>query len=129
MLGYTEEEMLGRKVYDFVEEDLREMAKTNFKQRKQGDSARYDFRFRRKDGQYIWAILSLRPIFDEDGGFQGVLGLLVNITERKNSEEVLLLHKNWTGQLNSELHARTKELKNANRVLYAFNYAATEDLK
>ena len=129
MLGYTEEEMLGRKVYDFVEDDLREMAKTSFQQRRLGDSARMDFRFRRKDGHLIWAMLSLSPIFDENGGFQGVLGLAVDITDRKSSEEVLSIHKNWTGQLNSELHARTKELKNANRVLDAFIYAALNDLK
>jgi PAS domain S-box-containing protein len=48
-----------------------------------------DYRLRRKDGEYRWAIDSAVPRFGESGEFMGYIGSVVDITERKQMEEAL----------------------------------------
>ncbi|GAB4513344.1 MAG: hypothetical protein Kow0047_24920 [Anaerolineae bacterium] len=87
MLGYTREEMLGRPVYDFMEEDVRPDAEAQFYRRSQGESEQHEFRFRRKDGAPLWAIVSATPLFDAQGRFIGALGLITDITPRRQMEQ------------------------------------------
>lgn len=46
-----------------------------------------DFRLRRTDGQYRWALSSGRPRFNPDGTFAGFIGSVIDIHERKQSAE------------------------------------------
>jgi PAS domain S-box-containing protein len=48
-----------------------------------------DYRLRRRDGVYRWALDSGRPRFDENGEFLGHIGSIIDITERKQAEETL----------------------------------------
>ena len=50
MLGYTVEEILGRPVTDFMEEEWRAVTEENLKRRQQGIVEHRDFKYRRKDG-------------------------------------------------------------------------------
>ena len=89
MLDYTVEEMVGKYAFDFVLEktdgDLRDIKK----RRKSGVSEQYDAKLRRKDGTYVWVLISAAPIHDEDGEYSGSLAMITNITERKRDEEQL----------------------------------------
>ncbi len=49
----------------------------------------HDSRFRRADGQELWAIVSESPYMDEQGTVVGILGMLTDITDRKRAEEDL----------------------------------------
>lgn len=49
----------------------------------------YEYRFRAKDGKYVWMHDSLRLIRDADGNPVEVVGSLTNITDRKLMEEAL----------------------------------------
>ena len=89
MLGYTEAEMIGTPLLDFMDEEGKAIAQAKLKDRRQGISEQHDFRFRRKDGTYLWAIVSTDPIFDDDGRYEGVLGMITDITTRKKAEETL----------------------------------------
>ncbi len=89
MLGYTEAEMIGAPLLDFIDEEGEAVARAKLQDRRRGISEQHDFRFRRKDGTDLWAIVSTHPIFDENGRYDGVLGMVTDITERKQSEEVL----------------------------------------
>jgi two-component system, NtrC family, sensor kinase len=89
MLGYTVEEMLGRSLFDFIDEESRMIAATYVERRRQGIPERHDFKFRRKDGSNLWAIVSARPILDAAGQFVGVLRMITDISDRKRAEEVL----------------------------------------
>ncbi len=48
-----------------------------------------EYRLRRHDGQYRWVVDWGRPFKDLDGNFAGYIGAVVDITERKITEEAL----------------------------------------
>jgi diguanylate cyclase (GGDEF)-like protein/PAS domain S-box-containing protein len=89
MLGYSPEGMLGRPLFDFMDAAACVEAKYYFERRKQGIKEQHDFRFSRQDGSELWAIISTNPMLGENGEFFGVLGMLTDITERKQVEEAL----------------------------------------
>src|SRR5262245_50045625 len=45
-----------------------------------------EYRLRRQDGGYHWVMDSGRPRFDDDGAFLGYVGIVIDITERKQKE-------------------------------------------
>jgi len=62
-----------------------------------------DFMFLRKDGTVLWAIVSTVPIFDKEGQYAGAVGMVTDITRRKDAEEqlrYLSLHDPLTGLYN-----------------------------
>ncbi len=89
MLGYTAEEMLGRPMYDFMDELARETARANVRRREQGISEQHDFRLRRKDGSDQWTAMSTSAAFDDAGHYAGALAMVTDITERRRAEEAL----------------------------------------
>jgi PAS domain S-box-containing protein len=48
---------------------------------------RAEYRLRRTDGSYVWAIDSAQPRFGKAGEFLGYIGSVIDITERKAAEE------------------------------------------
>ncbi|AKQ70245.1 Two-component sensor histidine kinase [Myxococcus hansupus] len=48
---------------------------------------RLDYRLRRKDGEYRWAIDSASPRFGPDGEFLGYIGSVIDISDRKQVEQ------------------------------------------
>ena len=78
MMGYTRPAALGRRVHDFLfEEDLPDL-EANRRQRLGGVAGRHERRFRRADGEELWAIVSAVPQMDG-----GVRSLQVVVEEVK----------------------------------------------
>ena len=48
---------------------------------------RLEYRVRRKDGVYCWALDSATPRYDSQGEFLGYIGSVIDISERKQAEE------------------------------------------
>lgn len=89
MLGYTQSEMINRHFFDFIDKNFHDNAKKFFERRKQGLKDKYDSSFVKKDGSTLSVMISAVPIFDDKGKFAGAMGLLTDITERKNMEDKL----------------------------------------
>ncbi len=90
MLGYTPEEMHLMPVLNFVETEATSVVLEHLMLRRQGVSEQYDVKLRHKDGQTVWALVSGAPMFDEaNGAYLGCLGMLMDITERKQTEQTL----------------------------------------
>lgn len=53
------------------------------------ESFRFEYRLRRRDGEYRWAIDAAAPRCAESGEFLGYIGSVIDITERKAAEERL----------------------------------------
>lgn len=89
MLGYTVDKILGRSLFEFIDGDSREIAKSYVERRRQGIRERHDFKFTRSDGSHLWAIVSATPMFDSEGEFSGVLRMITDISDRKQAEAEL----------------------------------------
>lgn len=50
---------------------------------------RAEYRLRRQDGEYRWAIDAASPWFEADGQYKGYIGSVIDITDRKQAEEAL----------------------------------------
>lgn len=89
MLGYAEDELLGRPPLDFLAEDDRSRDEETFAKVRDGARGQYEFTLQRKDGVQVYVIVSASPLYEDDGGFSGSLGLVADITERKLAERRL----------------------------------------
>lgn len=89
MLGYAEEEMIGRVVEEFMFDEDLPAHRDRMAARHQGKAARYEHRFRRKDGGEVWTLVSATALTSSQGRFEGSFALFADITERKRTEEAL----------------------------------------
>ena len=72
---------------DAVHPDDRAMAEAAFASaRSKHAPASLEYRLRRRDGEYRWALDSGRPLLGADGELLGYVGSVVDITERKREE-------------------------------------------
>jgi two-component system, cell cycle sensor histidine kinase and response regulator CckA len=90
MLGYTLEEMRGKPLEDFMDEQAKIVARRHLLRRRAGEREQHDFRFRRKDGSFIWTLVNSNPLLDASGKFIGALAMISDITARKQTEQALL---------------------------------------
>lgn len=88
MLGYREDEMLGRPLAEFIHSDDLPHHEKQMKIRREGQSTQYERRMRKKDGGVLWALVSAVPMY-EDGVFVGSMAMYTDISERKRAEETL----------------------------------------
>ncbi|MFA6224371.1 MAG: PAS domain S-box protein [Desulfomonilaceae bacterium] len=89
MLGYDVEEIVGKKVEDFIFADDMWSHEMKMADRHQGQTASYERRFRKKDGTALWALVSATAMLDPDGHFCGSFAMFTDITERKFAEQKL----------------------------------------
>jgi hypothetical protein len=82
-------EILGRPLYDFIDQPGRAAARDVLAHRENGASARTDLRFRRGDGEDLWAIVSASPLMRRDGARVGTVAMITDVTERRRTEERL----------------------------------------
>ncbi|MFI4882581.1 MAG: sensor histidine kinase, partial [Phycisphaerales bacterium JB064] len=64
-----------------------------------------DYRLRRADGEYRWAIDAGRPRFADDGPFLGYVGSVIDIHERKQAEQELRTSELWFRQIAGNVDA------------------------
>lgn len=88
MLGYTAEEMLGKSLFDFMDEQRIKIAHHKIEQRKRGISEQHDFEFIRKDGDRIYTTIETAPIFDSNGRYNGAIAGILDTTERRHKDRV-----------------------------------------
>ncbi|MFZ3384972.1 MAG: PAS domain S-box protein [Candidatus Methanoperedens sp.] len=86
MLGYNIDEMLGKHLFSFMDEQWMEKAKRYLKRRQQGVKEHHEFEFIRKDGTRIYTSLETSPFTDEKENYSGAVAAIADITERKRDE-------------------------------------------
>ncbi|MCB0999491.1 MAG: SpoIIE family protein phosphatase [Acidimicrobiales bacterium] len=88
--GQSEAEALGRGWLDVAHPDDREAAASTFERANRERVAfSLDYRLRRRDGTYRWAVDAAAPRFGDDGRFLGYVGSVLDITDRKESEHAV----------------------------------------
>ena len=89
MLGYTRDELLQLSFLDYVHPDFRELVSQRSLARQRGEDvpSRYEIKLVHKSGRELWIDFGATVIEYEQK--QAVLGIAVDITERKELEEAL----------------------------------------
>ncbi|HZK01244.1 MAG TPA: PAS domain S-box protein, partial [Anaerovoracaceae bacterium] len=89
MLGYSEEEILGKTCLDFcfIEDSPQVYRVRNVLNK--GDTLQGEFRFRRKDSSELWTSFNATPVFNAVGEHVANFAIYTDITERKKMEEAL----------------------------------------
>jgi PAS domain S-box-containing protein len=122
MLGYSQEEIIGKPNYFFKHESEKVNAVELIERRKKGISEQYETRYITKSGKCLWVSVSANPVFDDKGNYKGALGMLTDISQRKLQEE--LLRKSEV-----DLEIKNRELATKNTELEQFAYIASHDLQ
>ncbi len=86
MLGYGVVEMLGRSIFDFLDQADKIAAEEIQEWLKREGSELKECRLCCKDGSYIWTLISARAIFGEQNEFLGAIAMLTDISDRKRTE-------------------------------------------
>jgi PAS domain S-box-containing protein len=89
LLGAPADKFPGRHVLTAVHASSLDDAREALRRAEEGKQELFDLRLRRRDRKELWVLLAASPFFDAAGRFQGCLGLMTDITERKRAEEAL----------------------------------------
>jgi PAS domain S-box-containing protein len=89
MLGHEPQEMVGRRLGEFLFEDDVASLPGRIAARRQELTERYEQRYRHQDGSAVWMYVSATSVQDADHHFMGSFAMLMDITERKLAEEAL----------------------------------------
>jgi PAS domain S-box-containing protein len=90
MFGYTQQEMIGKQVREFMPVEELPVHSQRVRERLAGKTDRFEQKFFRKDGSELWAIASVTP-FEEENNVTGAFAILTDITERKRAEEAHII--------------------------------------
>ncbi len=105
MLGYTQSEMKGKHLFNFMTKTEIEITKKLIERRKKGISEKHDFKFLTKKGNQIIVLMQTVPIYDNSGNYDGALATVMDITEQKKSDLELIKSRNRFSALINNLQS------------------------
>jgi PAS domain S-box-containing protein len=89
MLGYTPEEMVGRPMDDFLDDEGRGIVDEFVTARRASQPEPVDFKLCHRDGSAVWVMVSVAPLHDAKGKREGTLSLATEVTQRRRQEQEL----------------------------------------
>jgi len=98
MLGYPMEQVLGRSLLEFMDEESRGIARQQFERRRRGLSDVYELRLTKAGGAPMNCLISVAPLVD-NGSFRGAVGLITDITCLKRTEAKLRAAKAFSERI------------------------------
>ncbi|MHA2204181.1 MAG: PAS domain S-box protein, partial [Candidatus Hodarchaeales archaeon] len=87
MLGYSEDELIGKHWSFVVSPKERDRVQAETNNRSKGIVSTYESSGNAKDGRHIPVIVTAAPIFSDTGEFKGVLSVITYIAKLKKAEE------------------------------------------
>jgi PAS domain S-box-containing protein len=111
MLGYTEDELVGRSFLDIVHPDDRDTCASLGRALIHGEMPQIQMeeRFIRKSGDALWVNVNVGPIRDADGNILYTLGVIENVDERRRMTQALLESETRLRLLNERLEQQAEE--------------------
>lgn len=126
--GYSDEELLGNTTQMLYarKQDYLDQGRLRYTSDAVTQSGPYEVKYKRKDGSVFWAETLGTQVKNADGEIIGFIGLVRDITRRKQAEEEIRIHREHLEELVNE---RTHELNAINKELEAFSYSVSHDLR
>ena len=87
MLGYSQDEMLGKTPFDFVDDENRKIFIEQTSKISTTPHRSYEITLKKKNGVDLQTYFNATTIRDESGEVQGAFALITDITERRRTEE------------------------------------------
>ncbi|NMB78505.1 MAG: PAS domain S-box protein [Methanomicrobiales archaeon] len=88
LLGYPENEILGRDITMAMHPDELPDHEIRMQNRRNGKKESYERCLVKKDGSTCWVLISVTPVMDPGGAFEGSFAMLTDITRRHTFEKV-----------------------------------------
>ena len=89
LLGRPRDEIMGRAVFDFVDDADAQVMREQLRARQRGETAGYEISLRRPDGSWRYCYNNATPLVDAAGNKLGSVGLWTDITVRREVELAL----------------------------------------
>lgn len=89
LLGYTQDELTGKKIFDFTDEKNRALMKESIERSRRGERGTYPLSLRNKGGKFILLLVSTTPMQDETGNYIGTVQLCSDMSSQKTIEDEL----------------------------------------
>ena len=89
ILGRERDEVIGKHIFDFVDEENKKIFLEQIELRKQGITNAYEIALSRPDGSQAFCLFNVSPLLDEKNEKIGAFAMVTDITERKKSEDRL----------------------------------------
>jgi len=86
LLGQGAADMLDRPLAEFLDDPAGRLAPDALACRQAGTVDAVELRMHRSEGQPLWVSMSVTPVFDEADRYVGSLGMVTDISERKQAE-------------------------------------------
>ncbi|MBU1342757.1 MAG: PAS domain S-box protein [Proteobacteria bacterium] len=119
MWGRSRDEIIGKKVDQFLDEKNKKILFSQLEKRRKGESASYEIVWTQKDGSKLHTIMTPTPYFDSNGDFKGSFAVITDISKQKKEKN----------QLEIRVKQRTRELENKTKSLEEVNTALRVLLK
>jgi PAS domain S-box-containing protein len=112
MFGYSRDEVIGQRTRIlYVDDEMyRTFGEAALQAYQTGGVFTAEYAMRRKNGEIFSAELFARPIYDEAGNLQNVVGVVRDITQRKKAEERLTQRNQQLSLLNTVTEAANRSL-------------------
>ncbi len=89
LIGYSPNEIIGHHFLNFVNENHKITFFDALNKVAEGANVVSEVKLRDKDGSFHWARVSMRPIYNENGEYTGVHGVVQDIEETRIAEQSL----------------------------------------
>ncbi|MEW6735698.1 MAG: PAS domain S-box protein [Acidobacteriota bacterium] len=109
MLGYSEEELLGRNLRELIPILQQPILESEWQKHQRGENSSYELELLPKNGDLLTMIVSGSPVFNRNNEQIANLSIFTDITDKKRTEE--------------EIRRRNEELLAVNAIAEAVNYS------
>ena len=110
MFGYVQSELVGKKIFDFIDEENLSMLRDYLKEHEGRIVGNFEYEFSKKDGSRVFTSISAAQITDDNGNYIGTMALLSDITSRKDMEKKL---EKYSKHLEILVEKKTEQLAEA----------------
>jgi len=110
MLGLGREALLGRNIFEFVDEANAAIFRLHVQMRTQGQAEAYEIALRRVDGGLVHCFNNATPLIDAQGRKVGALGMFSDISAQKRAEQEARLANELLAQKSQVLSATLDSL-------------------